>query len=217
MKLRSVENVEYGKCECGNIERFPFEQKLRKFRFGVKRKTFFGLSGSCSKGSPVFFRLERPDWPFMFQLQSNFTVKCLNTFFTHIISFSIALRIPTAHDSHVISTPTRALERTHNVSNYSQTKPDSEMRKCSFYLKRVWWPILYFVLHKFCVNRILFKLKKEKLVWKEKKKLHCSKCPKRSAYQGCFNNLNSSYRKMYLELVKWRTLLGLNGGKISPS
>lgn len=57
-KLRSTENVEYGKCECRNIESFPFEEKFRKFRFGVKRKTFFGLPDwkmwSCSKVSSVF-------------------------------------------------------------------------------------------------------------------------------------------------------------------
>lgn len=93
----------------------------------------------------------------------------------------------------------RALERTHNVSNYSQTKPDSEINA-----RFIWneYGDLYFALHKFGVKRILFKLKIEKTCVEGKKQLHCSKCPKLSAYQGCFNNLASSYRKMYFELVK---------------
>ena len=46
----------------GNLGRFPFGQKFRKFRFGAKWKTFFRFARlensqkkwNCSKGSPVF-------------------------------------------------------------------------------------------------------------------------------------------------------------------
>lgn len=163
-KLRSMENVEYGKCECGNIERFPFEQKLRKFRFGVKRKTFFGLPDwkkwSCSKGNPVFSGWNVPTGLSCSNCNRILlqNVSILFLLIAAILSFSIALRIPTAHDSRVISTPTRALERTHNVSNYSQTKPDSEINA-----RFIWneYGDLYFALHKFGVKRILFKLKIE--------------------------------------------------------
>ena len=56
--LISLENAPHSTI----LGRFPFGQKLRKFRFGVKRKTFFRLARlenfqikwNCSDGSPVF-------------------------------------------------------------------------------------------------------------------------------------------------------------------
>ena len=71
------------------------------------------------------------------------------------IFLSIALYIPTAHDFAIISARTRRVHR-HSARDFPRAKLDSETNACFLLNKHGG---LYFLLHNFGVQIILFKLK----------------------------------------------------------
>lgn len=141
------------------LSAFHLNKNYENSGSGAKGKRFSvcptGKSGAAQKVVP-FFPVGTSRLAFHVPIAIEFYCKMSQYFFYSLQHYHLVL-----HCASLLRTilASRVLEGTHNVSNYSQTKPDSEINARLISNE---YGDLYFELHEFGVKRILFKLKIEK-------------------------------------------------------